>query len=246
MREWTYPLLFVVMTALSVVVLVMGEVGIGGAGVALFGAGGVAYVVLTRDRSRPAERSGSSGGTRHGTLPGLNRYTAATGGLVFVQSTVAVGAGLLGSAGFVVAGLVMVTVPAPMVALGGVLAVAFFGMTLVVCATALLRRIGIVLVPDGVYLRTPAGSAWVRWEDLARVQVADGVRFVAASPERTVLTGLDRALHGINRRRFGMDVAFPGRFLRSSDDVVVETISGVLRDPASRPALADPAHRDAR
>lgn len=67
-----------------------------------------------------------------------------------MQSTVAVGAGLLGSAAFVVAGPLMVTVPAPMVALGGVLAIAFFGMTLVVCATALVRRIGIALVPAAV------------------------------------------------------------------------------------------------
>ena len=245
MREWKYPLLFAVMTAVSAVPLVAGEVSVGLPGVLLFGVGGIAYVGITRSGSGTAEDA-SRDGTHYGSLPGLSRYTTAPGGLVFSQSTVATGFGLLGSAAFVVAGCFLVMTSAPAAVLAGVLAVAFFGLTLVVSAKALLCRGGIVLVPDGVYLRTPAGNAWVRWEDLAQVRAGDGVQFLATSPERMVLTGINRALQGVNRRRFGMDVAFPSQFLRSPAGVVVDTIAGALGDPVSRPALADPTRRRAQ
>lgn len=243
MREWKYPALFVLMTAMSAAVMVMGDVLAGLAGVLLFGVGGA--VCLTVSRLAAREATAHPTGVRYGALPGLSAHTTASGGLVFAQSRAAAALAVVGSAAFVATGALMVLGGSGsfMRPAAGALGVVFFGTTFLVGIPALLGRGGIVLVPDGVYLRAPAGAAWIRWEDLAAVRLADGVQFRATSPDAVRLTGLNRWLHGINRRRFGMDVAYPSQLLRAPAGVVVERIQDLLDRPSARRDLGDPTRR---
>lgn len=243
MREWKYPAMFVLLTAVSVAVMVMGDVLAGLPGVLIFGVGGGVHTAVTHlsERARTV-RCGSPAGIRYGALPGLSANTTAPGGLVFTQSRAVLALPIVGSAAFVAAGALMLRESDSFMLLAvGTLGVAFFGTTLLVGLTALFGgRGGIVLVPDGVYLRAPAGAAWIRWENLAAVRLADGVQFRATSPDTVRLTGPNRWLHGLNRKYFGMDVAYPSQLLRAPAGVVVERIQGFLDRPAARRDLGDP------
>lgn len=244
--------LFVPLTVASGVAAFTGDPW-GIVGLVFFGGGGTVYVALTR-----APRS-SSRSTMHGTLAGAQHHTAAPVGVVYAGSrgyavTVTVGAAI-----FVAVGAYFLTVAVGVVSgqrsvvapvlglifgLAGAAAVAFFGLCGVVGVWAAAgRRGGIALLPEGVYARM-AGTAWVRWDDLASASVAGGSSHLALSArsrDAIVLTGLFRWLQGVNRRWFRADVAIPSQYLRVAPSTVVGAIRYYRQNPSARTRLADPA-----
>ena len=169
---------------------------------------------------------------------------------------------LAGSLLFVVLGAVMLTVVATWepadyrgtrggpvgFTVAGVLSIVFFGGLTVRAVGTLVRPGGIALLPEGVYLRTPGGRAWVRWDDLHRVFLSSQggfgpyVGLQARSPEAITLTGLNRWAHGINRRRYRMDVGYSAGRLGGDDRELVACLEHHLRSPETRPRLADPGY----
>ncbi len=250
MRTVGNALLSAALTALSVAMFFIGYPVLGMVGVLLFGVGGVVYFLITRPAGARASRSRPQAAvTRHGRLPGMPRFTTESAGMVFPGSRVGTLITAVGALSFVVAGLGLMylalylpqtwTRGGPVVPFfAGLLGVGCFGLIGALAVRAfVLGGNGIVLVADGVYFRAPAGRAWVRWDDLTSVRVGDGIQFLAHSPERIALTGLNRWLHGINRREFGMDVGYPIMDLKSDPGAVVEWINHYRANAADRRQL---------
>ncbi|MBB4932574.1 hypothetical protein F4561_003394 [Lipingzhangella halophila] len=249
---------FGVMILMSGFLALTGEV-FGYIGLLFFGGSGAVLLVLNRRPRRVPGAGGESGwaGTVHGTLPGAHRYTARTAGLVFPGRRGAALAVAIGAALFVLLGAWMVfaglyqpnpseRIPSPALVVIGAVSIGFFGLCGVLGARSLFGRArGVALLPEGVYLRAPAGRAWVRWDDLAQAYVGtvsgqSHIALLAHAPELIELTGLNRWLHGTNRRNFGMDVGYPGQHLHVSPEEVVSAITHYRASPPAREQLPDP------
>ncbi|WP_152471913.1 STM3941 family protein [Nocardiopsis gilva] len=252
-------LAFVVMTVLSGLLALAGDVS-GYFGLLFFGGLGVVYLIISRRPRRApvaADDSGIVSGT-HVTLSGANRYTTQTVGMVFPGRQGFALAVTVGSAIFVAAGVVFVVVgmtstmespgltPSVAFIIGiGAVSIAFFGL----CGVLGLRSLlgvsgGIALLPEGIYVQAPAGRAWVRWQDLAGAYVGytqgqAHIALCAKTSDAIELSGLNQRLHGLNRKYFGMDVGYPGQYLHVSPDTVVSAIHYYWQNPQAREQLPD-------
>ncbi|RNL83616.1 STM3941 family protein [Halostreptopolyspora alba] len=251
---------FTVTILMSGILVLTGEAW-GYLGLLFFGGCGVIVLVMSR-RPRRAPGSGDESGWTgavRGTLPGAHRYTTRTVGVVFPGRRGIALAGAVGSVLFVLLGAWTVAmglsqssppvrIPSLALVVIGAVAVGFFG----VCGVLTVRSLfgvpqGVALLPEGIYLRAPAGRAWVRWDDFARayVGVVSGqshIALLAHAPELIELTGLNRWLHGTNRGSFGMDVGYPGHHLRVDPEEVVSAIAHYRDSPSAREQLPAPGH----
>jgi len=258
MRRMGYALLYIALTAMSVAMFFLGEPLMGIAGVLLFGGGGVIYLLITR-MTDPSGSTRRPTVARYGRLAGMRRFTTEPAGVVFPGARGGAVLTLLGAAVFVLVGsaFIYVAFESPDTSgsgqysgrvglfLAGLVSIAFFGGIGALVLRALIKGgNGIVLVADGVYFRAPAGRAWVRWDDLNSVCLRDGIQFLAHTPELITLTSVNRWLHGINRRRFGMDVGYPTVALKSDPDAVVNRINYYRANPHARAGLRHPASVD--
>lgn len=188
---------------------------------------------------------------RYGHLRGLTRNSSYTDGLLFAFSRLrqmaVTGCALLSTGGTIV--LVGLSAgrsvaPSPADAATGLLwsiGVVPLGVVgLLGIAACLSPRGGIVLVPDGVFVRTLAGGAWIRWDDLAEVRVTfTCIHLRACSPERVTLTGLNRRLHGGYRGVFGADVGAVLAMLPDGGPGVADHIRHYWLDPAARARIGN-------
>ena len=234
---------FAAMTALSGALAVLGA-PIGFVGLLFFGGGGVVYWYLHREPDA-RQRSGAD----PGTLAGAERHTALAEGEVFREDRRALAAAAAGAATFVVLGVYLIVASraaleqgerfagrspiSPLVA--GILAVAVFGTFLVFLSLAVLRPGGVALLPEGVYVRQPAGTAWLPWGSIEEVSVVHllgqpfvGLRGTEGAPIE--LTGWTRLLRGWHRRRLGIDVGYSPRASASSSRDLCEAIERHLRE----------------
>ncbi|GAA3766934.1 hypothetical protein [Salinactinospora qingdaonensis] len=260
--------LFSALTAVSAVVALTGEPVGGLVFLVFFGGGGAVYLSLTWQRTgRSSTRQGQTPPLEHGTLPGAEKYTAHPVGVIFPSKRRTGAITALGSAAFVLIGAALLTdtlasspSAPPGEASGSLFAAVLGAVTIGVfgsfgtlgVASALRARGGIALLPEGIYLRAPAGRAWVRWDDLADVALrSDGtkatgpvgsyIKVRARSADAIVLTGPNRWLHGINRGSYGMDMGYPCQFLRHAPEPVLAAIRRYRAAPSAREHLANPA-----
>lgn len=257
--------LFGGLTAVSGAAIALGAPVAGLVGLLIFGGGGAAYLYLTRDSGDRAPASPARRGplSVHGTLPGAASYTERSVGLVFPTRRGMAIAVTAGAAGFVVVGVLLLVIALrPDGAEGegtrvlliavGVLAIVVFGFFAILGLISVVRaRRGIALLPEGVYLRAPAGRAWVSWDQIAEVSMVDDgtspggyLAVLARSPEAITLTGPNRWLHRLNRERYGMDLGYPCQYLRQDPAVVLAEIHRYWADPTARHRLDDPSVLD--
>jgi hypothetical protein len=218
---------------------------IGFIGVLFFGGGGAVYLYLEHHgRARSGRGPGDARVCAyHGTLPGAGRHTSHPVGVVFPAERGPVVAATVGSAVFVLVGAAFVVyggVEGRIIGAACVLVFGFFG--LFGLAGSLSRHRGVALLPEGVYCRMPAGTAWLPWEAIGRVwvvriQTQASVALRADPPGAITLTGPNIWLRGINRRWFSMDVAYPARNSRE----LCAAIRRYARDSGARSRLVDPA-----
>ncbi len=261
-----YLLLFAILIAVSAAVTYTGHAG-GLAGLLLFGVGALVYV---RVRLVPHPKSAVG----HGPVRAARRYTTATVGIVFHPRPPA---GLSGVLGYPFLGVAAAAVlsspviadgdpttwdrgdlgldPPPVIEMGywaivggiTVLLALAFGTDL---ARSLVRRAqGIAVLPEGVYLRTPAGAAWLPWDQLAGVWIVEHPRrpviAVAADTRGGIeLGGVDRLFRGWRRRRFGADITCAGRRFRNPPEVVT-AIHHYWSTPSARDRLVEPTEAGA-
>lgn len=229
------------MSAVSAFAGVSGE-PFGWVGALFFGGSGAVLGYAWWAAGRPP-RSGGPPAARHGSLPGAARHTTQPTGVVIPAGRAPLAAAAAGSAVFVLTGIGMVAFGMPVV---GALCVLVFGVFGVLgLRGAFSRGQGIALLPEGVFCRMPAGTAWLPWPAIARVRVRSSsdqayLAFRAGQTEAIALTGAVRWMRRVNRRRFDMDVGCPAGALRYPPARVCGVIRRCVADPATRAALADP------
>lgn len=217
--------LFSAMTALSGLAAAAGE-PVGFIGLLFFGGGGIVYWYLRREPRPPA------GWPYHGRLPGAEWYTGDHPvGVVFPGDRKTMVAAAIGSAIFVLTGVAFIVGALStrsggrVTLLVGIVTVAVFGAFLLLAGLGAVRAGGIALLREGIYCRLPLGTAWLPWDSLLHVSVVGHygnslVRLRARSPEEVTLTGLNRLLHGRQRRRYKMDIGYTVRGGgRHADDI---------------------------
>lgn len=233
--------LFGCMTALCAFTAVTGQ-PLGFIGVLFFGGGGAVYFYL--DNPGRARAPGDARvRAHHGTLPGADRHTPQPVGVVFPAERGRLVATAIGAAIFVVTGVWFIVLGGVLGWIVGAVCVLVFGFFGVLAlAGSLSRDGGIALLPEGVYCRMPAGTAWLPWAAIGRVRVLRSqgqasVALRADPPGAITLTGPNRWLRGLNRRWFKMDVAYPG----PGAPELCAAIQRYAKDPGARSRLADPA-----
>lgn len=230
--------LFGCMTALSAFAGVTGQ-PLGFIGVLFFGGGGAVYFYL----DNPGRAGDARVRAHHGTLPGADRHTSQPVGVVFPAERGRQVVTAIGAAIFVVTGVAFVVYGGVLGLIVGAVCVLVFGFFGVLAfAGSLSGHGGIALLPEGVYCRMPAGTAWLPWEAIGSVRVLRSqgqasVALRADPPGAIALTGPNRWLRGFNRRRFKMDVAYPG----PGAPELCAAIQRYAKDPGARSRRADPA-----
>jgi hypothetical protein len=233
----TRLVIFVVMTALSALLAAQGQAA-GFIGLIFFGGGGAVLFYMDR-RTRAKEKPTASSPGR-GTLPGAARHTSQPEGSVYLVDRKATVAALAAAVVFVVVGVLFLAAGGVVLMAVGALSVLVFGLFgLLLLRTVLSSGNGVALLPEGVYFRSAAGTAWLPWDAVGRAWVMmtsnqPSIALIAEPPEALVVTGLNAWLRGMNQRRFGMDVAYSGRSLARPPEEVCAAIRRCAGDPAAR------------
>jgi hypothetical protein len=185
---------------------------------------------LARRRPAPAPR--------RGTLPGAARFSTDTEGTLYAASRPGVALSAFGALIFVVVGLAFLAAPVAhlgflLVAPLGLLCLAVFGPMLVECLVALVRPAGVLLLPDGAYLRLPVASAWIPWASLNKPHKAGGAMGGLAV---TIRRGGDGKVLGCARflrpvqRWYGADAQVNGLILPQAGELV-QVLDAARHDP---------------
>lgn len=213
----------------------------------------------------------------HGRLPGLKRFTATPVGALFPATR---GLGVLfafaGAAFFCVGSAVLVAYAHPTLGplmrprtgrhgRGGndvmyiVPTMSFLILLGLLCiligAVLLVGRYGVVLTPDGVFVRAVGRRTWIPWDALTHVwtptfpiagrppdqSLSQALALLADPPNAVVATGIARKLplNRAKRRSKGGDAGISQPLLRAPVEFVAGHINQYAVNPALRPYLAD-------
>ncbi|MQA98310.1 MAG: hypothetical protein GEV11_28305 [Streptosporangiales bacterium] len=239
-----------VMTALSALAVVGGE-PLGYAGLLLFGGGGLFLLYASRSDARRRTRAATDPALRHGTVAGAERHTGAPAGVVCPAGRGAILPVLAGCAAFAAAGGLLlygaVAEGRAGLALPGVLALAVFGgFGALTVPRVFGPPTGILLLPEGIFCRMPAGTAWLPWDTIEGIALGANrnQRWLAFTLRRgaegAVLTGPARWFR-VPNRLFGMDVGYPGQGLAQPPEDVLALLVRLHGDPGLRAQLRDPS-----
>jgi hypothetical protein len=205
----------------GLVLLVLERHPVGWVGLAFFGGGALVLLVgaVIGGQEPPASYVGS--------LPGASRFTASDGtvypasrsGLVATAfgALVFVITGVLCLATLTSGGIAVVLVPA------GVLCLAVFGPMLAATLATLARPAGVLVAPEGAYLRLPLASAWIPWGSLNKPRPATGsmggLRLTLRKNGDGQLLGGARAFRRF-QRRFRADLQVNGMVLPQAEALI--------------------------